>query len=119
MAQIKSRVIPTKTGAGRESGHDLIMSLPQEQASPRRLMALMRKHWRIENSLFHVKDDSFGENRHVLQSHHCGAVMSLLRSAAINLLRGEGSLWQDHDPLTSWAEAVYLASVPLLLPAPL
>ena len=51
----------------------------------------------IENSLFHVKDDSFREARLVLRQHRRGAVVGLLRNAAITLLRGTCHLWPSKD----------------------
>jgi hypothetical protein len=39
-----------------------ITSLPPERADAGTLLELARHHWRIENSLFHVKDVSFGED---------------------------------------------------------
>jgi len=84
----------------------LVTSLTAEQASPQRLLALSRAHWGIENRLFHVKDDTFGEDRHVLQSHSAGTIMSLLRTTAIHLLRGEATLWMTKTPLTARAEWV-------------
>ena len=84
----------------------LVTSLTSVQASPRRVLALSRGHWGIENRLFHVKDDSFGEDRHVLQTHAAGATMSLLRATALNLLRGETTLWTTKTPLTARAEWV-------------
>lgn len=71
---------------------------------PRRALTLLQGHWGIENSLFHVKDDSFGEDRHVLQHHRGGAVLSLLRNAALTLLRGDCSLWSSSEPLTGRAQ---------------
>ena len=44
---------------------------------------LLWGHWRIENHLFHVKDDSFREDRQVLGRRHSGAVLSLLINAAL------------------------------------
>jgi predicted transposase YbfD/YdcC len=117
VARIKTTVREMKSAQERETVHYLITSLTREQASPKRLMALIRKHWRIENSLFHVKDDSFGEDRHVLQSHRRGAVMSLLRAVAIDLLRGESPAWSQKEPLTSRAEAVYLNPLRVLFSA--
>lgn len=61
---------------------------------------LLRGHWRIENQLFHVKDDSFREDRQVLGHHDSGAVLSLLSNAALGLLRGECELWRNKEPLT-------------------
>jgi hypothetical protein len=84
----------------------LVTSLTPAQASPQRMLALSRGHWGIENRLFHVTDDSFGEDHHVLQTHAAGTVMSLLRTTAVNLLRGEPTLWTKTMPLTARAEWV-------------
>lgn len=83
-----------------------ITSLPRDRADAKTLLKLSRGHWGIENRLFHVTDDSFGEDRHVLQSHAAGATMSLLRTAALNLLRGEAALWTEKTPMTARAEWV-------------
>ena len=56
------------------------------------------------NRLFHVKDDGFGEDRHVMQHHGSGAVLSLLRNVAITLLRSVCSLWSSKEPLTGRAQ---------------
>lgn len=72
--------------------------------APERALALLRGHWEIENRLFYVRDDGFGEDRQVLQHHHSGLVMSLLRGAGLTLLRGECPLWSDREPLTGRAQ---------------
>jgi hypothetical protein len=41
------------------------------------VLALSRRHWGIENRLFHSKDDSFGEDRHVLPSHPTAILAAL------------------------------------------
>lgn len=106
MAEIKKRVLVAKTGEVKESVHYLVTSLSAQVAGPRRLLADHRGHWGIENELFHVKDDSFGEDRAVLASRRSGSVMSLLRAAALNLLRGHSDLWTGRDPMTGRAQAV-------------
>lgn len=106
VAEVKKRVLVTKSGEIKESIHYLVTSLPKGAADPYRLLADHRGHWGIENRLFHVKDDSFGEDRAVLASHHSGTVMSLLRAEVINLLRGRSHLWADAEPLTGRAQAV-------------
>lgn len=70
------------------------------------MLGLLLGHWGIENRPFGVKEDSFGEDRHVLSSHPSGAGMGLLRAAAINLLRGQSPLWDDHEALTGRAQCV-------------
>ena len=72
--------------------------------APDRALALLQGHWEIENRLFYVKDDGFGEDRQVLQHHHSGLVMSLLRGAGLTLLRGNCPLWSDREPLTGRAQ---------------
>ena len=104
VVQIKKRVVELKTGTVSESIQYGIASLTEGQAGPARLLELMRGHWGIENRLFHVKDDSFGEDRHVLQSHGSGLVVSLLRATALNLLRGCCTLWKDAEPLPGRAQ---------------
>ena len=113
VAEVRSEVTTLKTGVVREQVRYLFTSLTPEQASPARLLALSRGHWRIENTLFHVKDDSFGEDRHVLQSRGAGAALCALRNAAMLLLRGRSSLWTDQDPMT--ARSQYLAARPLAI----
>lgn len=76
----------------------------------------MRGHWGRENTLFHVKDDRLGEDRPVLGAHRSGAVMRLLREAALNLLRGRSRRWEPEEPLTARAQAVSAQPLALLSP---
>ena len=113
VVQVRKRTVQLKTGAISESTQYGITSLCARKASPKRLLGLFRGHWGIENRLFHVKDDSFGEDRHVLHSLRSGAVVSLLRATAINLLRGRCDLWKDQVPLT--ARSQHVCAQPALL----
>ncbi len=70
------------------------------ELEPEWALGLLRGHWSIENQHFHVKDDSFREDRQVLGHHHSGAVLSLLSNASLGLLRGECQLWRSKEPLT-------------------
>ncbi|CZB23384.1 ISAs1 family transposase [Candidatus Synechococcus spongiarum] len=81
--------------------------------SPGEALNLVRGHWSIENSLFHVKDDSFREDRQVLHCHHRGTVMSLFRNLAITLLRGNCNLWSTKESLIGRAQR--LAALPITL----
>ena len=85
--------------------------------APAEALTLVRGHWSIENSLFHVKDDSFGEDRHVLHKHRLGAVISLLRNLAVTMLRTTCGLWAPKEPLTGRAQRLAAhptAAVPLV-----
>ena len=83
VVEVKKEVVRLKTGEVSERTHYGITSLCTEKAGPEGLLRLMRGHWGIENRLFHVKDDGFGEDRQVFQSHQGGTVASLLRATAL------------------------------------
>ncbi len=106
VAEVRKRVVFLKTGVVEENTEYIMTSLPAAETPPNVLLDLMRGHWGIENRLFHVKDDSFAEDRHVLCSHRSGEVLSLLRAAAINLLRGRSHLWDAAEPLTGRAQCI-------------
>lgn len=106
VAEVSTRVTRLATGETSSHVRYLVTSLSPEQSGPARVLALSRGHWGIENRLFHVADDSVGEDRQVLRSHAAGAVVSLLRAAALNLPRGACRLWTTKTPLTARAEWV-------------
>lgn len=106
VAEIRTDVTVLKTGQKRTETRYIFTSLTPAQADGDRLLTLSRAHWQIENGCFHVKDDSFGEDRQVLQRHRRGLARSLLLGTALNLLRGNCPLWQPGTPLTSRAEWV-------------
>jgi predicted transposase YbfD/YdcC len=106
VGEVKKWVRFLKSRREKETTHYFVTSLSTERAAPCRLLRIFRGHWGIENRSFHVTDDSFGEDRHVLTSHRGAAVMSLLRQAALNLLRGRGALWSAAEPLTGRAQRV-------------
>jgi hypothetical protein len=111
VAEIRSHVTMLKTGVVREQVRYVFTSLTPEQADADHLLTLSRGHWQIENACFHVKDDRFGEDRHVLQRHQRGVVVSLLRGTAHNLLRTPCRLWTATAPMTARAE--WVSSRPL------
>jgi predicted transposase YbfD/YdcC len=116
VGQVKKWVRWLGNGKEQQTAHYFMTSLAPEQADPSRLLRLFRGHWSIENRLFHVTDDSFGEDRQVLGSHRGAELMSRLRQAALNLLRGASELWSPGEPLTGRAQRV--CALPLaVLPA--
>ena len=65
-----------------------VTSLPAAEASPQRLLALVRAHWGIENRLHWRRDVSMNEDR---SSVRAGArAMVALRNLVLSLLRGCG-----------------------------
>ena len=64
-----------------------ITDLSPSQANAARLLQLNRSHWSIENSVFYVRDEAFGEDR----SRAGPQVFAAFRNTALNILRLTGS----------------------------
>ena len=67
-----------------------ITSLPRQLADAERLLSLCRGHWGIENSLFHVRDVTFGEDLCRVHSGAAPQVLAAVRNAIISLLNAAG-----------------------------
>lgn len=65
----------------------LITSLPQDKADAKRLLALNRGHWEIENRVHWVRDVTFAEDHSQIRTGSGPRVMATLRNLAISLLR--------------------------------
>lgn len=76
-----------KTGATSTETVYGITSLSPEQADTKRLLALSRAHWSIENRSHYVRDMVYDEDRHQLRKNKGPHMMACLRNFAISLLR--------------------------------
>ena len=83
------RVVIATREVGRERWY-LLTSLSSRQWAPKELLRVFRNHWRVENSLHHVKDRSWDENVHTLRRPGLGEVYATLVNTALNALRLEG-----------------------------
>ncbi len=85
-----------------------ITSLRPTEASPARLLALLRGHWGIENRLHWVRDVTYDEDRSQVRRHGAAHVLATLRNLAISLLRLTGAqfLPTAHRFLTARPESV-------------
>ncbi len=81
----RERTIKGKTTVEVEYG---MTSLKPEEADARRLSALMRRHWRIENSLHYVRDVTLGEDACRVRKGSAPQVLAAVRNAVIHLLAG-------------------------------
>ena len=68
-----------------------ITDLTRDQANAARLLHLNRDHWGIENSVFYVRDEAFGEDRSRVRRQSAPEVLAGFRNAALNILRMAGS----------------------------
>ena len=54
------------------------------------LLASVRNHWQIENSLFHVRDVTFREDHCRVRSGSAPQALAAIRDATLNLIRKTG-----------------------------
>lgn len=69
----------------------LITILPPGQDGPHDLLALVRGHWAIENSLHYVRDVTFAEDRSRIRTGHAPQLLAACRNLAITLIHRSGS----------------------------
>lgn len=67
-----------------------ITSLPRERASPQDLLALCRRHWGVENSLFYVRDVTFREDACRVRTGNAPQGLAALRNTAMALIQWLG-----------------------------
>jgi predicted transposase YbfD/YdcC len=82
------RIERVRTEAGKQSQETVyfISSLPTEA---KHLAKVVRSHWQIENSLHWVLDVQMGEDASRIRKDHAPENVALIRSVALNLLRGD------------------------------
>lgn len=88
--RLTRRVIVKRTGEIREETVYGMTSLSAEQADPKRLLALNRGHWHIENKSHYVRDVTFREDHSQVRTGSIPQVMAALRNACIGLMRIAG-----------------------------
>jgi len=67
-----------------------ITSLSSEKADAKRLLALTRGHWGIENRLHWVRDVTLREDECRIRHRGIAQICAALRNAAVKLVRGGG-----------------------------
>lgn len=83
----------TRTAKGETSVEVvyLITILPPGQDGPQDLLALVRGHWAIENSLHYVRDVTFAEDRSRLRTGHAPQLLAACRNLALTCIHRSGS----------------------------
>jgi predicted transposase YbfD/YdcC len=64
-----------------------VASLTVQEASPKRLLELVRKHWEIENKLHYRRDDTLREDRCTLRTGHAAQMMAAINNLVLGILR--------------------------------
>jgi predicted transposase YbfD/YdcC len=68
--------------------HYGITSLTEQEADAKRLLALVRGHWAIENGLHWVRDVTMGEDACRVRRGNAPEALAALRNAALHLVSG-------------------------------
>ncbi|MGE5756467.1 MAG: ISAs1 family transposase [Planctomycetaceae bacterium] len=84
---VRERTIRGETSSETVYG---VTSLGRGRADARRLLGLVRDHWRIENSVFYVRDMTLGEDHCRVRTGSAPFILATLRNAAIALLNLAG-----------------------------
>lgn len=80
-----------------------LTSLDPGRVTAAQLLAVVRGHWQIENSLFFTKDRWWDEDRHWTRRPGVAEWLTQLTSAALTVLR---SLGPPHLPLRGRADQI-------------
>ncbi len=83
---IERRRINKRTGKHEAQVRYGITSLSPERADAKRLAAILRGHWGIENHLHWVRDVILGEDASRIRTGHAPQVMAIFRNVAVSLL---------------------------------
>jgi predicted transposase YbfD/YdcC len=70
-----------------------LTSLTPKEASPQRMLELVRGHWQIENGLHYRRDNTLREDRCTLRRGHAAQMMAALNNLVLGLLRRVG--WRN------------------------
>jgi predicted transposase YbfD/YdcC len=87
---IERTSIEKKTGQSSCEMAYGITSRPPEQADARRLLAINRGHWSIENSCHYILDWNYDEDRCRIRTGHGPENTTCLRRFAISLIKSRG-----------------------------
>jgi predicted transposase YbfD/YdcC len=88
--RVERERISKKTGERSVEVVHGITDLTGKQAGPKKLLALTRGHWGIENRSHHVRDVTYDEDRSQVRNGTVAQVMAAVRNTAIGVMRLAG-----------------------------
>lgn len=89
----RTRTLPDRTTGKPQTSTEItygVTSLRRDQADADRLLEIVRRHWWIENKVFHVRDQTLGEDACRVRKASAPVVLSTLRNATLTILRKMG-----------------------------
>lgn len=114
--RIERRFLRIRDGKVMEEVRYGLTSLTADEASPERLLELVRAHWSIENGLHYRRDETFREDRCRLTGQGARA-MAVLNNLVLGLLRRTGA---DYLPdARRYYAANFDEAVALILQSPI
>jgi predicted transposase YbfD/YdcC len=90
VARLDKLIHDIETGQDHCETWYLVSFDPRGPLSADDLLKRIRGHWSVENSLHHVEDRSWGEDKHTLRRPGLGPCFSMLLSMALTILRLRG-----------------------------
>src|SRR5512143_3312180 len=63
-----------------------VTSLPEEEASPRQLLDMLRSYWGIESGLHYRRDVSLHEDQTRFKKHSAAQVMAIINNLTLGLI---------------------------------
>ncbi len=88
--KVERHVVRVRDGRVTDEVAYGVTSLTKQEASPARLLELVRKHWEIENGLHYRRDDTLKEDRCTLRIGHAAHTMAVLNNLILGLLLRRG-----------------------------
>ncbi len=88
--QLERNFTRVKDGQVRHEVVYGVTSLTPRQATPQRLLQLVREHWAIENELHYRRDDTLREDRCTLRTGHAPEAMAVINNLVLGLLLHQG-----------------------------
>lgn len=88
--QLQRRTKRVKDGKVTDEVVYGLTSLTAHEASPQRLLELVRKHWNIENGLHYRRDDTLKEDRCTLRRADAAQAMAAINNVILGLLLRRG-----------------------------
>ncbi|MFQ5493731.1 MAG: hypothetical protein ACE5DX_06265 [Candidatus Dojkabacteria bacterium] len=94
MAKIRKTVLQKGKTIATENWYGLT-SCGQIALPPPAFLETVRGHWSVENSLHHVKDRSWLEDKIYSKETEPGLILGVLRNLSLNLIRGFGAVSKE------------------------
>lgn len=88
--KLERRVLRMRDGRETKQVTYGVTSLTAQEAGPKRLLELIRKHWAIENCLHYRRDDTLKEDRCCLSMGHAAHSMAVINNLILGLLLRRG-----------------------------